>query len=99
MQGSKAAVIGLIAIIIGALLVMGGLSFLAVSLLMSGLPRLIIVAPVVQILLGLIDGVAGYSLRRGRAAAGYVLVVVAIGVVINLVFYVVMLVATASGAA
>lgn len=96
--GSKTAVIGLIAMVIGVLLVMGALSFLAVSLFMRELPRLIFIAPVVQILLGLLASAAGFLLRRGHAAAGYVLVVVAICVILNLVFYVSMFVVIASRA-
>lgn len=98
-QGSKATVIGLIAIIIGALLVMGALSFVAVSLLMTGLPPLIFVAPVVQILLGLLGAAAGFFMMRGHALAGRALIVLAICLVINTAFYVVMFVRAASDAA
>jgi len=83
-------IVGLIAIIIGGLLVMGGLMFLLTASLAASfkgfLPRVFFIPPVVQIVLGLLASAAGFFLRRGNAAAKMVLLFVAIGVVANVVF-------------
>src|SRR5207249_6682080 len=88
---------GLIAIIVGGLLVMGGLMFLLVTFLMRELPPVILIPPVAQIVLGLLGrqhqrriGVhrvhCRILLRRGHTMAKFILLFVAIGVVINIVF-------------
>jgi hypothetical protein len=78
-------VIGLIAIAVGGLLVLGALTFLAVTLLMSGVSRVVLIPPVVQILLGCLGSVAGFLLRQGHTRAKFALAFVGIGVVANLV--------------
>jgi hypothetical protein len=85
-RGSNTDVIGLIAIIVGGLLVMGGLMFLLTTSFMNFLPRVILIPPVVQIVLGLLCSVAGFFLRRGHATAKFVLLFIAIGLVANGVF-------------
>jgi len=79
-------VIGLIAIAVGGLLVLGALMFFAVMFLMSGVSRVVLIPPVVQIALGCLGSIAGFLLRQGHAMAKFALWFVAIGVVANLVF-------------
>jgi hypothetical protein len=84
-RASKTDLIGIIAIIIGGLLVLGGLMLWLVTSLMSGLPRVFLIPAVLQIALGLSAAIGGFFLRRGHTAAKLLLIVVAIGVLVNLV--------------
>jgi hypothetical protein len=92
-RSSNTDVIGLIAIIFGGLLVMGALMFLLVTLLMSGLPRVILIPPVVQIALGVLASAGGFLLRRGYRIARFVLLFVVVGVITNVIVLVSMFVA------
>jgi hypothetical protein len=85
--------IGLIAITVGGLLVLGALMFLAVTF-MNGVSKVVLIPPVVQIALGLLGSIAGFLFRQGHATAKFALWFVAIGVVANLVFLVAVAVAT-----
>ncbi len=93
-RSSTADIIGLVAIVIGGLLVLGAFMFLSVALLTNDLPRVLLIPPVVQMVLGLLASAAGFLLRRGHTLAKFVLAFVAIGVVANLVFLVFMAMAT-----
>jgi hypothetical protein len=83
---SNTTVFGVIAIIIGAKLVLGGLMFLVAASLMSDFPRLILIPPILQIVLGLIASMGGLLLIRGHRVAKVVLAIVAIGVIANFGF-------------
>ena len=93
-RGRTTDIIGLIAIIVGGLLVMGGLMFLMATSLMSGLPGVILIPPLVQIGLGSLAAAAGFFLRRGHGAAKFVLLFVGVGVVANVAFLVSVMIAT-----
>lgn len=95
-QDNSIALVGLIAIVIGVLLVMGGLMFGLVTALASDHPRAISIPALVQIVLGVLGSTAGFLLRRGHARAKFILVLVAIGVIANLVVLVSVFLATIS---
>ncbi len=96
----NAAAIGLIAIVVGAVLVMGGLMFLFVMLLVtsfvSEFPRIVLIPPLVQVILGLFGAIGGVLLRRGHSTMKLLLLLVGIGVVANLAFLVAISVAKLS---
>jgi hypothetical protein len=95
-KGASTEVVGLIAIIIGGLLVMGGLMFLLTASFMKNIfPWYFWIPPVVQIVLGLLGSTAGYFLKRGNSWAKIVLLFVAIGLVVNTAFVASMFIATA----
>ncbi len=60
-DGRNTDAIGMSAMIIGALLFMGGLMFLLVMLLVNQAPRVLFIPPVVQMVLGLVGSMAGSS--------------------------------------
>ncbi len=60
-DGRNTDAIGMSAMIIGALLFMGGLMFLLVMLLVNQAPRVLFIPPVVQMVLGLVGSLAGSS--------------------------------------
>ncbi len=86
-QNAKSNDLGFGSIIVGGLLALGGLLFLLVALL-GNVPRILLIPPIVQIVLGLLGSTAGFLLKRGFAAAKLILVIVAIGIVANLLFLV-----------
>jgi hypothetical protein len=91
-ERSDTDVIGINAMAVGGLLVLGALMFLAVTL-MSGTSRVVMIPPAVQIALGCRGSMAGYLLRQGHAMAKFALWF-AVGVVANLVLFVAIAVAT-----
>jgi hypothetical protein len=81
--------IGMVAIIVSPMLVMGALMFLLVTLL-ANVPRIILIPPLVQIALGFLTAAAGFFLRRGYERAGWILVFIGIALVVNMVAVVVL---------
>jgi hypothetical protein len=84
MRNANTNLIGLIAIVVGALLVMGALMFLLVTSLMSGLPRFLSIPAVLQIVLGSLAATAGFLYRRGHPRAKVILIAVAVCIVANI---------------
>jgi hypothetical protein len=91
-QKANTTTLGLVAIIIGVLVVMGGLMLLlsAVTAILLGkeIAAVVILPGVVQVLLGLVGAGAGLSLSRGNARAKPLLLFVAVGLVLNVVLLV-----------
>ena len=84
MGSGKTNVIGIIAIVIGIMLVAGGSMFLLVTSLSSDFPRLLVVPPIIQIILGVLASISGFFMYRGNTTAKFVLLFVAFGVFANL---------------
>ncbi len=86
-QNSSTSVIGLIAMVLGALLMMGGSMFLLATSVMGGdLPGIIYAPPALQVGLGMAAVAGGFFMYRGHSAAKSVLVFVAVSFLANCVF-------------
>jgi hypothetical protein len=92
----SSTVVGIIAIIFGGMLVMGALMFLLVAA-MQNLRGAIVITALVQVILGFLAAVCGWLLLRGYAAAKFILVAVAAGVVVNGVVYTILLLSLPHG--
>jgi hypothetical protein len=92
-RSRKTDIIGLIAMIVGPPLVMGGLMVCLVVALSA--PRILLVPALVQIALGLLTAATGFFMWRGHERAVWILLLLGIAVVVNGVFYAVLLVSTA----
>lgn len=84
-RSEKTDIIGVIAIMVGAMLIIGATMFLLVVLLNVS-PGIILVPPLIQIALGILAAVAGFLLWRGHERALPVLVVLGVAVLANAVF-------------
>jgi hypothetical protein len=90
---STSRVFGIIGIVLGAMLIMGGTMFLAVAL-MGKFPPIVLIAPVVQIPLGLLSVIGGMVTYRGISTGIYILSVVAIGFVLNMILFAATIIST-----
>jgi hypothetical protein len=82
----KSTVVGIIAIIVGGMLVMGALMFLLVAV-MQNIRGAIIITALLQVALGFLAAIGGGLLLRGHAVAKFILVAVAVGVAVNTIAY------------
>ena len=91
LSGQRDKMIGFIAVLISAMLIMGGVMFsLVVWLVPAGKPLPFPVAPAfIQVALGVLGAAAGAFLIRGYSKAKVILGIVALGVVANIGFLIV----------
>ncbi|HZZ80565.1 MAG TPA: hypothetical protein VFE62_18825 [Gemmataceae bacterium] len=86
MNAGSARTFGIVAIVLGAMLVMGGTMFIAAAL-MGNFSHVLFISPGVQILLGFMAVIGGLMLFSGVGAAKIILIIVAMAVLLNMVLF------------
>ncbi len=84
-QDGSTRIIGLIAMIVGVMLVMGGLMFL-LAMSLNDLPGIARAPGAVQIGIGVAAVGSGFLMYRGHAAATFLLIPVTVGFIGNCIF-------------